>query len=93
MIVCTEKIDNVAGDIYNETSKDKFIEDLYKDEVAGEKSFAKKYREIKLEKVTQSEVNKIANNFINAYMEDDAKVKKYPKTYGDLITEPTKEDK
>ena len=79
LIVCTKKVE---ADEYDENSKEKFIADL-----ANEDSLAYKYREVKLANVTSDEVGKIANNFINKYMEEN--VEYFKDAYSDLITEET----
>ncbi len=63
-----------------QTDKDAFIADL-----TDKESLAYKFKQVKLDSVTENEVSKIANQFINSYMED--KVEYFEKTYGDLITE------
>ena len=65
-----------------------------------EGSLAAKYKKLKLDSVTSDIVSKIANNFINGYMDGNMKdaegkeandkcVIYYEKTYSDLITDPT----
>ncbi len=64
------------------TDKDAFVADL-----EDKDSLAYKFKKVKLDSVTENEVSKIANQFINTYLEDETKVEYFNSTYKDLITE------
>ena len=79
VIVCT-KLVTEPYDI--ETDKDAFIADL-----DDKDTIAYKYKQVKLDAVTDDEVSKIANKFINTYRKE--KVTYYENTYKDLTEEDT----
>lgn len=78
IIVCTKTIDSDPYDVTSDGS-------AFKADLDDEDSLAYKYKQVKLDAVTDTEVSKIANQFITKYREE--KVTKYQSTYKDLIPE------
>ena len=77
IIVCTK----LVTEPYNiETD-----EAIFKADLEDKNTIAYKYKQVKLNAVTNDEVGKIANKFINTYRENG--VTYYEKTYSDLVTE------
>ena len=62
-------------------------EQQFKADIAAEKkdTIAYKYKQVKLNAVTSTEVSKVANKFISEYRENN--VTKFENTYSDLVTE------
>ncbi len=88
VMLCTKVIKGHESDEYNpESDKDKFIEDLDK-----ENTFANEYFKTKFDSICDDEVSKIANMFINDYKNDEKKVKRNRNAYSDLIDEVDESD-
>lgn len=77
VILCTETVEN---DPYTLDDGDLFKADINN---KNEDSVAYKYMQIKFDNVSSDEVSKLANNFINEYLE--TAVEYFSKTYSDLI--------
>ncbi len=79
IIVCTK----LVSDLYDVTADGS----AFKADLTNEETLAYKYKDVKLNAVTDTEVGKIANQFLTKYREE--KVTKYESTYTDLIPTET----
>lgn len=79
IILCTAVVGADPYDVNNDAGKAVFLNDL-----KTEETLAYKYRKVKLDLVTDDEIEKLANNMISTYLENN--VTYYENTYGDLIT-------
>ena len=79
VIVCT-KIAEDPYDVLNDEAK-------YKSDLSDETTLAYKYREVKRDAVTDTEISKEVSRCVSEYHNDTNKVKLYEKAYEDLVTE------
>ena len=102
IILCTKVVesDDKNAENYMNKGTEEECKKAFIAALNDENSLASKYKKLKLDSVTSDIVSKIANNFINGYMEGNMKnadgseasekcVTYFEKTYADLITEPT----
>lgn len=102
IILCTKVVESDEKNAENYMNKgdEAACKQAFIDALDVEGSLAAKYKKLKLDSVTSDIVSKIANNFINGYMDGNMKdaegketndkcVIYYEKTYSDLITDPT----
>lgn len=84
IILCTKKITNAPYAI-DDAGKTQFLADL-----AQKGTLAYNYREVKKNAVVSTEINKIVEEKINPFVDDESDryaITLYKKTYSDLITE------